>query len=97
MNAFKATDMHNWPKPQTREQFETALAAGRLYAQMAHKRFWLVRRDGPTLVFPDRTWRTPIRAGLAAYGEATQRTLSVYRIRPPHTRAKPQIRPVGGL
>jgi hypothetical protein len=94
VTTFKASDMMAWPYPRTRAEFETALAGGRLYARMAHRRFWLVRREGPTLVRPDGTWYTPIRAGFTVYGEACQRTLTVYRVRPLHVRAKAQIRPV---
>ena len=89
---FKVSHMDAWPRPRTRAEFEAALEAGRLYAQMSHKRFWLVRRDGPTLVTPEGAWHVHVRAGLTGHGEASQRTLTVYRVRPRHATAKAQIR-----
>lgn len=92
--SFKVTNTDAWPQPRDLAQLEAALAGGRLYARMGHKRYWLCTRAGRTEHAGD-LWRVPIRAGLNAYAWAQPGTLHAYRMRPVGTRPSPPARPVG--
>lgn len=54
----------------TREDIETALANGTLWAQMANGAFWRLRRNGATKTWkraPER-YSIPVKAGLKSCG-----------------------------
>ena len=96
MTTFKALDVHRWPMPRDQAEFETALDGGRLFARMAHGRYWQAWRSGSTHGAGGDAWRVPVRVGLNVYAEARQEVLHAYRIRPKGTRARARLRPVGG-
>lgn len=73
----------NWPgQPAsvsyTREQFEAALAAGKVKARMAKGSLWSVRRNGKTKTWKRDTerWEIPIKIGFKTYGTVTQDNLN---------------------
>lgn len=58
----------------TRQEFETALAAGNLWAAMRNGRFWKLRRNGATQTWkrdPNR-FSIPVKAGLKSCGRVTE-------------------------
>ena len=61
---------------------ETALAEGRLWAEMRSGRWWRVRRNGKTQHWkrdPTR-FRIPVKAGLRSYAEITETNFGFYKI-----------------
>lgn len=51
-------------------EIESLLEAGMIYGEMAHGRYWQVRRNGATKLWKTRPneYRIPIKAGLKVYG-----------------------------
>lgn len=64
----------------TRQQIETALSEGRLWAAMRNGRYWKLRRNGATQLWKTRPfdYRIPVKAGLKSYGEVTHTSLVAY-------------------
>lgn len=54
----------------TRQEIETALASGNLWAAMRNGRYWRLRRNGATKLWKTRPdeFRIPVKAGLKSYG-----------------------------
>lgn len=59
--------------PLTRQEFETALDAGRVEANMGGGKWWRARRNGATKLWKTRPneFRIPVKAGFRATGYAT--------------------------
>ena len=57
----------------TREQIESALERGDLWAAMRNGRYWKARRNGATQRWKTRPfdYRIPVKAGLKSYGDVT--------------------------
>ncbi len=57
----------------TRNEIETALDAGRLYARMGNGAAWKARRNGATQTWKTRPddYRIPIKAGFRSHGQIT--------------------------
>lgn len=64
----------------TRQQIETALSEGRLWAAMRNGRYWRLRRNGATQLWKTRPfdYRIPVKAGLKSYGNVTHTSLVAY-------------------
>lgn len=60
----------------TLEQIEERLSHGELWGAMRNGRFWRLRRNGKTQRWKTRPadFRIPVKAGLRACGEVTQRS-----------------------
>lgn len=58
----------------TRQQFEAALDAGRVFCQMSNGRQWLARRNGATKLWKTRPneFRIPVKADFRATSYADQ-------------------------
>jgi hypothetical protein len=57
-----------------RQEIETALANGLLWARMGSGNLWKLRRNGKTQLWKTRPdeFRIPVKAGLRATGSVTQ-------------------------
>jgi hypothetical protein len=63
--------------PTSRDDVESALEWGMLYAAMANGAHWKVRRNGKTKTWAREVDRfeIPVKAGLRAYGRITERDI----------------------
>ena len=69
-----------WINPTTRQEVETALDAGKLYAEWVVGKWWQVRRNGQTQTWkrdPGR-FRIPFKVGFKGCGAIDQNTLASY-------------------
>lgn len=57
----------------TRQEIETALDAGKLWANMGNGRWWVCRRNGKTQTWKTRPddYRIPVKAGFRSTGQIT--------------------------
>lgn len=58
----------------TRQEIESALSEGKLWARMGNGNLWLLRRNGKTQTWKTRPddFRIPVKAGLRSTGQITE-------------------------